>query len=102
MLSTPAFNALLKTIDEPPELVVFIMAIPKAEGPERFFRAASSLSFAPSPPQGFLDRLRLIAKAEKIAVEDDALREIARSGEGSMRDAQSAFDQVISFAGTTI
>ena len=49
-----------------------------------------------------LARLRLIAEAEKISIPDDALREIARSGEGSMRDAQSALDQVISFAGTTI
>ena len=50
----------------------------------------------------FSSGLRLIADAEKISVPDDALREIARTGEGSMRDAQSAFDQVISFAGPTI
>src|SRR6185312_13239014 len=49
-----------------------------------------------------LERLRHIADAEKISIPEDALREIARAGEGSMRDAQSAFDQVISFAGETI
>src|SRR5204863_4296461 len=48
------------------------------------------------------ERLKLIAKAEKITIPDDALREIARTGDGSMRDAQSALDQVISFAGDNI
>ena len=48
------------------------------------------------------ERMRLIADAEKISISDEAIREIARAGDGSMRDAQSAFDQVISFAGETI
>ncbi|HYO90346.1 MAG TPA: hypothetical protein VEQ40_01865, partial [Pyrinomonadaceae bacterium] len=48
------------------------------------------------------ERLRLIADAEKVSITDEALREIARAGEGSMRDAQSAFDQVISFSGAEI
>ena len=48
------------------------------------------------------ERLRLIADAEKISISDEAIREIARAGDGSMRDAQSAFDQVISFAGKKI
>src|SRR5438067_4130409 len=48
------------------------------------------------------ERLRFIADAEKISISDEAIREIARTGDGSMRDAQSAFDQVISFAGEKI
>src|SRR5205807_9520008 len=48
------------------------------------------------------DRLQVIAKAEQISISDEAIREIARAGDGSMRDAQSAFDQVISFAGEKI
>src|SRR6185436_17857026 len=48
------------------------------------------------------ERLKVIAKAEKISISDEAMREIARAGDGSMRDAQSAFDQVISFAGEKI
>src|SRR5713101_2742770 len=103
MLSTPAFNALLKTIEEPPERVVFIMATTeKQKVPETILSRCQQFEFRTIATAKILDRLRLIAKAEKIEVEDDALREIARSGEGSMRDAQSAFDQVISFAGTTI
>jgi DNA polymerase-3 subunit gamma/tau len=103
MLSTPAFNALLKTIEEPPERVVFIMATTeKQKVPETILSRCQQFEFRTIATAKILDRLQLIAKAEKIAVEDDALREIARSGEGSMRDAQSAFDQVISFAGTNI
>ncbi|HXL82478.1 MAG TPA: DNA polymerase III subunit gamma/tau [Pyrinomonadaceae bacterium] len=103
MLSKPAFNALLKTIEEPPERVVFIMATTeKQKVPETILSRCQQFEFRTIATAKILDRLRLIAKAEEIEVEDDALREIARSGEGSMRDAQSAFDQVISFAGTTI
>jgi DNA polymerase-3 subunit gamma/tau len=103
MLSTPAFNALLKTIEEPPERVVFIMATTeKQKVPETILSRCQQFEFRTIATVRILDRLRLIAEAEKISIADDALREIARSGEGSMRDAQSAFDQVISFAGTTI
>ena len=103
MLSKPAFNALLKTIEEPPERVVFIMATTeKQKVPETILSRCQQFEFRTIATAKILERLRLIAEAEKIAIPDDALREIARSGEGSMRDAQSAFDQVISFAGTTI
>jgi DNA polymerase III subunit gamma/tau len=103
MLSKPAFNALLKTIEEPPERVVFIMATTeKQKVPETILSRCQQFEFRTIATARILDRLRLIAEAEKISIEDEALREIARSGEGSMRDAQSAFDQVISFAGTTI
>ena len=103
MLSTPAFNALLKTIEEPPERVVFIMATTeKQKVPETILSRCQQFEFRTIATAKILERLRLIAEAEKISIEDDALREIARSGEGSMRDAQSAFDQVISFAGTKI
>ncbi|MFN2499970.1 MAG: DNA polymerase III subunit gamma/tau [Pyrinomonadaceae bacterium] len=103
MLSTPAFNALLKTIEEPPERVVFIMATTeKQKVPETILSRCQQFEFRTIATARILDRLRLIAQAEKISIEDDALREIARSGEGSMRDAQSAFDQVISYAGTKI
>ena len=103
MLSKPAFNALLKTIEEPPERVVFIMATTeKQKVPETILSRCQQFEFRTIATAKILERLRLIAEAEKISVPDDALREIARSGEGSMRDAQSAFDQVIRFAGTRI
>jgi DNA polymerase-3 subunit gamma/tau len=103
MLSTHSFNALLKTIEEPPERVVFIMATTERHKvPETILSRCQQFEFRTIATAKILDRLRLIADAEKISIPDDALREIARSGEGSMRDAQSAFDQVISFAGAKI
>ena len=103
MLSSAAFNALLKTIEEPPPRVVFIMATTERHKvPETILSRSQQFEFRTIPTAKILERLRLIAKAEKIDVPDDALREIARAGEGSMRDAQSGFDQVISFAGAQI
>jgi DNA polymerase-3 subunit gamma/tau len=103
MLSTSSFNALLKTIEEPPARVVFIMATTEQHKvPETILSRCQQFEFRTIAGAKIFDRLHLIAEAEKISIPDDALREIARSGEGSMRDAQSAFDQVISFAGSTI
>ena len=103
MLSKPAFNALLKTLEEPPARVVFIMATTERHKvPETILSRCQQFEFRTIATSKILERLRQIAKAEKIDVEDEGLREIARSGEGSMRDAQSGFDQVISFAGSKI
>ncbi len=103
MLSPQAFNALLKTIEEPPPRVVFIMATTERHKvPETILSRSQQFEFRTIATAKILERLRLIAEAEKITVPDDALREIARAGEGSMRDAQSALDQVISFAGAQI
>lgn len=103
MLSPSSFNALLKTIEEPPARVVFIMATTERHKvPETILSRCQQFEFRTIATARILERLRLIAEAEKISIPDDALREIARSGEGSMRDAQSAFDQVISFAGPKI
>src|SRR6266571_2231035 len=103
MLSGHSFNALLKTIEEPPPRVVFIMATTERHKvPETILSRCQQFEFRTIATAKILERLRLIADAEKLAIEEDALREIARAGEGSMRDAQSAFDQVISFAGAKI
>lgn len=103
MLSAAAFNALLKTVEEPPSRVVFIMATTERHKvPETILSRSQQFEFRTIATAKILERLRLIAEAEKISVPEDALREIARAGEGSMRDAQSAFDQVISFAGNQI
>ena len=103
MLSTPAFNALLKTIEEPPPRVVFIMATTERHKvPETILSRSQQFEFRTIATAKILERLRLIANAEKVDIPEDALREIARAGEGSMRDAQSAFDQVISFSGPKI
>ena len=103
MLSGAAFNALLKTLEEPPPRVVFIMATTERHKvPETILSRCQQFEFRTIATAKILDRLKLIAKAEKITIPDDALREIARTGDGSMRDAQSALDQVISFAGDKI
>jgi len=103
MLSGPAFNALLKTIEEPPPRVVFIMATTDAHKvPETISSRCQLFEFRTIATAKIAERLRFIADAEKVSIADDAIREIARAGDGSMRDAQSAFDQVISFAGKKI
>ncbi len=102
-LSKPAFNALLKTVEEPPDNVVFVMATTELHKvPETITSRCQEFQFRTISVQKIFERLKLIADAEKIDITDDALRELARSGEGSMRDAQSNFDQVISFSGEKI
>ncbi|HEX8736914.1 MAG TPA: DNA polymerase III subunit gamma/tau [Pyrinomonadaceae bacterium] len=103
MLSTSSFNALLKTLEEPPPRVVFIMATTELHKvPDTILSRCQEFEFRTIPTAKIFERLKLIAEAEKIDVSDEALREIARSGEGSMRDAQSNFDQVISFSAEKI
>jgi DNA polymerase-3 subunit gamma/tau len=103
MLSTSAFNALLKTVEEPPPRVVFIMATTdEHKVPETITSRCQLFEFRTIATAKIAERLKEIAQAEKISIADEAIREIARAGDGSMRDAQSAFDQVISFAGDKI
>jgi DNA polymerase-3 subunit gamma/tau len=103
MLSSSSFNALLKTLEEPPPLVTFIMATTERHKlPDTILSRVQQFEFRTISTDRIAERLRFIADAEKIQIAPDALREIARAGEGSMRDAQSAFDQVISFTGTKI
>lgn len=103
MLSTSAFNALLKTLEEPPAHVVFILATTELHKvPDTILSRCQQFEFRQIPTDKILGRLREIAAREGIAIEDGALREIARAGAGSLRDAQSAFDQVIAFTGTEI
>src|SRR5256714_6505919 len=103
MLSGAAFNALLKTLEEPPPRVVFIMATTEIHKvPDTILSRCQQFEFRTIATAKIAEALRRIAREEKIDVDEDALREIARAGEGSMRDAQSAFDQVISFSGKKI
>lgn len=103
MLSNSSFNALLKTLEEPPPRVEFIMATTELHKlPDTILSRCQEFEFRSIPLGKIYERLKLIAGAEKIDISDEALKEIARSGEGSMRDAQSNFDQVISFSGEKI
>lgn len=103
MLSTSAFNALLKTLEEPPSHVVFIMATTELHKlPDTILSRCQQFEFRQIPTEKIFRRLREIADNEGIKISDVALREIARAGAGSLRDAQSAFDQVIAFSGSEI
>ena len=103
MLSGHSFNALLKTIEEPPSDVVFIMATTdEHKVPETITSRCQLFEFRTIAAAKIAERLKQIAAADRISISDAAIREIARAGDGSMRDAQSAFDQVISFAGEKI
>jgi DNA polymerase-3 subunit gamma/tau len=102
-LSNQAFDALLKSIEEPPPHVVFMMATTEIEKVPATIQSRSQVfELKTIGVRQIADQLRRIADAEKIEVDDAALMLVARAGEGSMRDAQSAFDQVIAFAGEKI
>jgi len=102
-LSGSSFDALLKSIEEPPPHVVFMMATTEIEKVPATIQSRSQVfELKPIAVKQIADQLRAIADAEKITIDDAALMLIARAGDGSMRDAQSAFDQVIGFAGSTI
>ena len=104
MLSGHAFNALLKTVEEPPPRVVFILATTNLEKvPETILSRCQVFEFRTITIKQIVGQLRSIAGKEGVDISDTALLAIARAGEGSMRDAESALDQVISFAvGATI
>ena len=102
-LSQQAFDALLKSIEEPPPHVVFMMATTEIEKVPATIQSRSQVfELKMIGVRQIADQLRTIADAEQIEVNDATLMLIARAGDGSMRDAQSAFDQVIAFAGRTI
>ena len=103
MLSTAAFNALLKTLEEPPPHVKFVFA---TTDPQKVLPTIVSrcqrFDLKPIPPPLIVERLQKIADSEKIKVSPEALACIARMADGGMRDAQSILDQMISFCGGEI
>lgn len=103
MLSASAFNALLKTLEEPPAHAKFIFATTE---PEKILPTVVSrcqrFDLRRIPVPLIAERLRKIADDEGVEVSDDALLAIARGADGGMRDAQSALDQLIAFTGTKI
>jgi DNA polymerase-3 subunit gamma/tau len=102
-LSPPSFNALLKSIEEPPPHVVFMMATTELRKiPDTILSRSQVYELRTIGTQMIVEQLRAIAGSESITIDDPGLALIARAAEGSMRDAQSAFDQVIAFAGEEI
>src|SRR5918999_3885702 len=98
MLSSSSFNALLKSIEEPPPHVVFMMATTEIHKiPDTVLSRSQVYEFRTIPAKTVAERLRLIAVEESIEIADAGLLLLARAGEGSMRDSLSAFDQVRAF-----
>lgn len=98
-ISKDGFNALLKTLEEPPPHVVFMMATTESQKiPETILSRCQRFHLRSITLSDIFDRLKRIVEAEKIPVEEAALREVARSAHGSLRDALSLLDQVIAFA----
>ena len=98
MLSTGAFNALLKTLEEPPSYVIFILATTEvAKIPVTIMSRCQRYDFHRISIETIADRLSELMKAENIVVEDKAIRYVAKAADGSMRDALSLLDLCIAF-----
>ncbi len=103
MLSTSAFNALLKILEEPPPHVVFIMATTERHKvPATILSRCQQFIFRTISPAEIQAHLRQIAEREGVQIDDRALSYIVKASEGSMRDAQSLLDQIISFSGQQV
>ena len=102
-LSSHSFNALLKSLEEPPPHVVFMMATTELQKiPETILSRSQVFEFRTIGTQAITEQLRSIAASESIAIDDAGMALVARAADGSMRDAQSALDQVRAFAGDKI
>lgn len=99
MLTTEAFNALLKTLEEPPAHVIFVFATTEIHRvPDTILSRCQKYFFKKISIEAIVAHLAHIAKAERFGVDEKALYSIARAADGSMRDAQSLLDQMLSFA----
>lgn len=103
MLSKQAFNAFLKTLEEPPSYVVFILATTEKQMilPTILSRC-QVYDFRPIPEETIVKQLQYVAFSEHIPAEEDALAVIARSADGGMRDALSLFDRIAGFGGGSV
>ncbi|HUG69061.1 MAG TPA: DNA polymerase III subunit gamma/tau [Pirellulaceae bacterium] len=98
MLTTPAFNALLKTLEEPPEHVKFFFCTTDPEKiPITVLSRCQRFDFAPVETNSILERLRFIVDSEGLEADTEALQLLARRAAGSMRDSQSLLEQLLSF-----
>ena len=103
MLTREAFNALLKTLEEPPGHVIFVFATTETQKvPATILSRCQCFDFRRIPLKRIAENLKKIAWQEKIQISDNGLAWIAEAGDGSLRDSQSIFDQVISYAGAEI
>jgi DNA polymerase-3 subunit gamma/tau len=100
MLSTPAFNALLKTLEEPPAHVIFIFATTEARAvPETILSRCQRFNFRRIPTERIAAHLKMIAQAEGLEATEETLFLLASRAEGALRDAESLLDQVVACEG---
>ncbi|HDC9583740.1 TPA: DNA polymerase III subunit gamma/tau [Staphylococcus aureus] len=103
MLTTGAFNALLKTLEEPPAHAIFILATTEPHKiPPTIISRAQRFDFKAISLNQIVERLKFVADAQQIECEDEALAFIAKASEGGMRDALSIMDQAIAFGDGTL
>jgi len=103
MLSTAAFNALLKTLEEPPPHLVFVFATTEIHKvPATILSRCQRFDFRRMEISSIVSHLRHIAETDGVSIDEGSLVSIARKADGSMRDSQSIFDQMVSFCGTKI
>lgn len=103
MLSTAAFNALLKTLEEPPPHLIFVFATTEIHKvPATILSRCQRFDFRRMEIDSIVQHVAHIARAEDIQIDDESLVSVAKKADGSMRDAQSIFDQLVSFCGTNI
>jgi DNA polymerase-3 subunit gamma/tau len=103
MLSTSAFNALLKTLEEPPPHLMFVFATTEAHKvPATIISRCQKFDFRRMEIDSIVNRLKFIAENEGITADEESLITVAKKGDGSMRDSQSIFDQVVAFCGKDI
>lgn len=103
MLSTAAFNALLKTLEEPPAHLIFVFATTEINKvPATILSRCQRFDFRRMEIDTIAQHLAHIAAAEKISIDEESLIAVAKKADGSMRDSQSIFDMVVSFCGTSI
>jgi DNA polymerase-3 subunit gamma/tau len=103
MLTVPAFNALLKTLEEPPPNVVFILATTEpGKVPMTILSRCQQFKFRDCPSSELLGMLKKLAHHEQITINDGSLALIAKTAGGSVRDAENLLDQVVGFSGNVV
>jgi len=103
MLSTAAFNALLKTLEEPPAHVVFVFATTEAHKiPQTILSRCQHFTFRRIPRREVVDTLKRVTAAEGITIDDRSMSALARASDGSLRDALSLLDQAVAFGGKRV
>jgi DNA polymerase-3 subunit gamma/tau len=103
MLSNSAFNALLKTLEEPPPHLMFVFATTEVHKlPPTILSRCQRFEFRRMELDGIINQLKYISEKENITIDEESLITIAKKADGSMRDSQSIFDQVVAFCGNNV